>query len=300
MKIDKQYGNIAFSEADHVYFDITDTTKKYVSVTTLIHKYTNKFDDFFWSAFKALEKLIPSDYWKVEKKSLLSTKRFNKSILDLYNISEDEFNKTQQDILDEWYKKNKESCERGTKIHAELESSFYKDPNKAVKRFGLGGKFTCKKGYFELDLEYGIYPEYLIYRDCPDNIMHIAGQVDLIIKQGNEITIVDWKTNAKIDQKGGFNTQTKSTAKMKYPLNNLEDCNYEHYTMQLSTYAWMLQKINPDFIIKDLIIVHFDHEGNTTTYHCEYKKAEVERMLRDYKKQLIIENNRNKRKKIEY
>lgn len=300
MKIDKQYGNIAFSEADHKYFDITDSTKKYISVTTLINSYAQNFNKSFWSAFKVLERLIPEDSWKVEKKSLLNTQKFDKSILDLYNISENEFNKAQQDILDEWDKKNKESCDRGTKIHAELESSFYKDPNKAVKRFGLGGNFTCKKGYSELDLEYGIYPEYLIHRDCPDNIMHIAGQVDLIIKQGNEIIIADWKTNSKIDQKGGFNVKTKSTVKMKYPLNNLEDCNYEHYQLQLSTYAWMLQKINPNFIIKDLILVHFDHEGNTTTYHCEYKKAEVERMLKHYKKELIKEQQRAKRKRIEY
>ena len=40
---------------------------------------------------------------------------------------------------------------------------------------------------------------------------------------------------------------------MKYPLNNLDDSNFWHYSLQLSTYAWMLQKLNPNFIIKDLI-----------------------------------------------
>ena len=56
---------------------------------------------------------------------------------------------------------------------------------------------------------------------------------------------------------------------MLYPLNNLDDSNFWHYTLQLATYAWMLQKINPDFIIKDLILYHFDHKGNETLYHCE-------------------------------
>ncbi len=301
MNIDKKNGNIAFSEKEHVYFDITDESKNFISVTTLIHQYTNPFCAEFWSAYKALEQLLPKDSWAIEKKSLLKTKKFDKSILDLYDISELDFNKAQQEILDQWDKEKREACDRGTKIHAELEHSFYKGgDNVSLQRFGIGGKFVCKKDYYDLDLEYGVYPEYLIYRESEDGILKLAGQVDLIIKSGNEIVIVDHKSNKKIDQKGGFNTQTKQTAKMKYPLNTLEDCNYSHYTLQLSTYAWMLQKLNPNFIIKDLILNHYDHNGNNTLYHCEYKKKEVERMLLDYRKKLIIQNQRDRRKRIEY
>ena len=301
MKIDKQNGKVCFNDLNHCYFDVNDESKQYISVTTLIHRYTQEFDKEFWSAYKALEKLIPKENWAVEKKSLLNTKKFNREILNVYNISELEFNKTQQDILDEWDKKNKESCERGTKIHAELENSFYKSgKNVSLQRFGIGGKFECKKDYSDLDLEYGVYPEYLIYRESDDGILRLAGQIDLIIKQGNEITVADYKTNQEIKQKAGFNTQTKSTAKMKYPLNNLDDANFWHYTLQLSTYAWMLQKLNPNFIIKDLIICHFDHKGNETIYHCDYLKKDVERMLSHYKKELILEERRSKRKEIEY
>ena len=87
---------------------------------------------------------------------------------------------------------------------------------------------------------------------------------------------------------------------MKYPLNNLPDCNFYHYTMQLSTYAWMLQKINPNFIIKDLILNHYDHNGKNTLYRCQYLKDEVEKMLYFHKKQVLIDKERAKRKKIEY
>ena len=635
-------GNIAFTESNHKYFDITDPSKEYISVTTLIHRYTQPFDKEFWSTYKALEKLLPKDSWNIEKKSLLSTKKFNKELLDVYNISENDFNKVQQDILDAWDEENRKSCERGTKIHADIENSFYTHPhNISLKKFGLGGKFECKKDYSELDLEYGVYPEYLIYRESDDGILRLAGQIDLIIKSGNEITIVDHKglpldtpiltstgwstmgelqvgdkvfdkdgnlcnvtvkssihynpcckinfdnaesiiadidhrwlvsfklhkptkknpdgykhkimttmelkvyldsiekrttqnipkilnakplnttssklpldpyllgvwlgdgskdcgvitqatnshvwdelkargyeigdnlnhdpersgvdmrtvygirgilnylnvlnnkhipemyllasyedrldllrglmdtdgyfhpkrkrfvmttsfdwqmegmkqllsslgckvtvfreihkynnkefpgwninfttnnfnpfltrnteienivtidknsfrniesieyvetvptqciavdspshtylcthslivthnTNKKIDQKSGYNSQTKSTTKMKYPLNNLDDANFYHYTLQLSTYAWMLQKINPNFVIKDLILNHYDHNGNNTLYHCEYLKKDVERMLYHYKKELILEQQRSKRKRIEY
>lgn len=300
MKIDKQNGNVAFSEDSHTYWNVNDN-EKYISVTTLIHKFTQPFDKDFWSAYKALEKLIPKDSWAIEKKSLLSSKKFDKDILDLYNISEAEFNETQQGILDDWDNENRKSCERGTKIHEEIEHSFYKEGHDiSLQKFGIGGKFECKKDYSELDLEYGVYPEYLIYRESDDGILRIAGQVDLIIKSGNEITIVDHKTNKKIEQKSGFNTSTRSNVKMKYPLNNLMDCNFYHYTMQLSTYAWMLQKINPNFVIKYLILNHYDHNGNNTLYHCEYLKNEVEKMLYFYKKQVILDKEREKRRRIEY
>lgn len=299
MKFDKKNGNVAFVDKTHEYFDVTDPNKKYISVTTLIHKYTRPFDSDFWSKYKALERLIPKDSWQIEKKSLLSSKKFDKEILKIYNISENKFNQEQQNILDEWQKKNIESCRRGTKIHSMLENALYKaEKNVSLKKFGIGGKFECRKDYYELDLENGAYPEYLIYLE--DGDFRLAGQVDLIVKQGNNITIADYKTNQKIDQKGGFDTVSKSTAKMLYPLNNLEDANFYHYTMQLSTYAYMLQKINPNFIIKDLILYHFDHNNKETMYHCDYLKDEVERMFSHYKKNMSLEQKRSKRKRIEY
>lgn len=301
MNVDKKNGNVGFSEKEHKYFNLDNPEKDYISVTTLIGRYEQPFDKDFWSTYKALEKLISKDAWQVEKKSLLNTKKFNKEILAVYNISELDFNKVQQNILDEWDRKKRESCERGTKIHSDLENSFYNlGSNVTLQKFGIGGKFECKKDYSDLDLENGVYPEYLIYRESEDGILRLAGQIDLIVKQGNDIWVIDHKSNEKIEQKGGFDSKTRSTAKMLYPLNNLEDCNFIHYSLQLSTYAWMLQKVNPNFIIKDLIINHYDHQGNNTLYHCDYLKDEVERMLYHYKKQIILEAQRAKRKKIEY
>lgn len=300
MKIDKQNGNVAFSDESHTYWNVSNN-EEYISVTTLIHRYTQPFDKEFWSAYKSLEKLLPKDSWNIEKKSLLNSKKFDKSILEEYNISELDFNKTQQGIIDDWDEENRKSCERGTKIHADIEQSFYDNPKDiSLQKFGLGGKFECRKDYSELDLEYGVYPEYLISRESPDNVLRLAGQVDLIVKSGNEIIICDWKTNKEIKQKSFYNSKTKSSSKMKFPLNHLDDVNFNHYTLQLSTYAWMLQKVNPDFVIKDLILVHFDHNDKQTIYHCPYLKEDVEKMLLHYKKDIILEKKRNNRKRIEY
>lgn len=300
MQIDKQNGSMCFNEESHTYWNENDN-EKYISVTTLIKRFQQPFDRDFWSAYKALEKLLSPEDWKIEKKSLLNSHVFDKSILDIYDITENTFNKTQQDILDEWDKTARESCERGTRIHAELENSMYKmGANVSLKKFGIGGKFVCDKGRTNLDLESGVYPEYLISRTSEDGILRIAGQIDLLVKNGNDIIICDWKTNKEIKTKSGFDTKSKKTIKMLYPLNTLDDCDMVHYNLQLSTYAWMIQKLNPNFVIKDLILVHFDHSGKQTVHHLPYLKEDVERMLRDYKRQIIHEKQQEKYKRIEY
>lgn len=300
LEITKQNGKVAFSEESHVYWDV-DTDSRYISVTTLIEKFGQPFDKDFWSAYKALERLIPSESWKIEKKSLLNSKRFNKDILDVYNISEIDFNKEQQNILDTWQEENHKSCERGTKIHAEFENAMYEaGANASLNKFGIGGKFVCDKGRTNLDLENGVYPEYLISRTSEDGILRLAGQIDLLVKQGNDIIIIDYKTNKELKMKSGFDTKTRSTVKMKYPLNHLDDCNFMHYTMQLSTYGWMIEQLNPNYKVRDLIILHRDHNNTDTIYHLDYKKDEVIKMLKFYKKELIKEKQHAKIKPIEY
>ena len=85
----------------------------------------NLFDKEFVSKYKALERLIPADDWKKEKGGIWKSHKIPKDFLEVYNIIKKNLNKVQQDILDEWAEINRESCERGTKIHAQLENSFY-------------------------------------------------------------------------------------------------------------------------------------------------------------------------------
>ncbi len=73
---------------------------------------------------------------------------------------------------------------------------------------------------------------------------------------------------------------------MKYPLNDLMDSNYYHYLMQLSTYGYMIEQLNPDKYIKELKLVHIDRNGKQTIYPLEYKKDDVERMIHHYAKSL--------------
>ena len=300
MVINKQNGEVAFNEQEHAYWNVNDNGR-YISVTTLIGKYAPEYDSQFWSAYKALEQILPIESWKIEKKALLSSKKLDKNLFSIYGIDENEFNKVQQDILDSWEAKKQASCERGTKIHSMIENKFYEGgKNVSLKKFGIGGKFECRKDYLELDLPYGVYPEYLIYYENEDKTVRLAGQIDLLIKNGNNIVLIDHKTNEKIDKKSFYNNITKTSDKMLYPLNHLDECNFNHYTMQLSTYAYMLQKLNPEFVIEKLYINHYDHNNKNTIMECPYLKAEVENMLKHYKKQLIKDKQEARRKPIEY
>lgn len=81
---------------------------------------------------------------------------------------------------------------------------------------------------------------------------------------------------------------------MKYPLNNLDDVNYFHYELQLSTYAWIIEKNNPTLHIKGLYLLHHDHNNKKTVYQCEYRKDDVERMLAFYKKETEYQDHKKK------
>ena len=287
---DKINGNVYYYDDEHVYVD-KDTNDKFTSVTTLIHKYTHEFDSVFWSAYKALEALMDEDTFFILKKSLLATKKFHHSILGKFGINEEEFANKRAEILQSYDDERNKSCERGTRIHAEFENMFYNSGKSNLKKYGLGdlaGDFLCKKDYYDLEEEKGIYPEYLISKVSSDGILRIAGQIDLLIKDGNDIYIVDWKTNKEIKQKSYFNRNKRMSERMKFPLNHLDDCNYMHYTLQLSLYAYLLEQINPDFNIKLLKLIHVDHSDKQTEYVLDYRRDDVIKMLNHYKKQLKI------------
>lgn len=67
LSIDKQNGTVVFNEKAHHYWDINDPSIKFTSVTTMIEQFGQPFDKEFWSAYKALEKLLPADEFKIEK-----------------------------------------------------------------------------------------------------------------------------------------------------------------------------------------------------------------------------------------
>ena len=290
IKVDKFNDTVFFNDATHAYYD-KETMEKYTSVTTLIHNYSQEFSESFWSSYKALEALLDESEWLQIKPQLLSNKKIPKNLFKLVTLDENAYEAKRQEIIAEYARKRDEACERGVAIHSQFENSFYGNKNIDFKRFGCGelkGNFECKKDYYKLDLKQGVYPEFLISLKSRDGVLRISGQIDLLIIDDNDIIIVDFKTNREIKKTSYYNKAKKSHEMMKFPLNNLQDCNLNVYSLQLSAYAYLLQQINPQYNVKKLLLYHIDHDGNETIIPCEYLKDDVERMFKHYKKQLKI------------
>jgi hypothetical protein len=77
---------------------------------------------------------------------------------------------------------------------------------------------------------------------------------------------------------------------LKYPVSHLQDCNLNHYNLQLSIYAWMLEQFGFEVIAME--IEHFQLESDnekdfkiidSTVYEFVYLEKEIKDMLKFYK-----------------
>ena len=315
MQIDKMNNELAFNEEFHKYWNVKYPDRSYTSVTTLIGKYHEQFDDEFWSRYKALQKFVGEEYFdgpmkksgkrgpsSATKLELLDKKRFDYKWLEKYNIDRKEFEDEAFGIRVSYIKAAEEACDRGNIHHNRKENHWYTKPIFDVSHLipvEPSAKFMCEKHNFDLQRDKAVLPEFLVYFSDATGTLHLAGQIDLLIKDGNDIYILDYKTNAKgMKDKAYFDFKKKKTTRMYYPINNIDDHMLNHYTLQLSIYAFMLQKINPDFNIKLLRLLHIDGEGVETDYDVPYLKTDVERLLKHYRKELQIADFREENKKL--
>ena len=88
----------------------------------------------------------------------------------------------------------------------------------------------------------GVYPEHMIYLKSAG----ICGQADRVEVIKDTIDLYDYKTNKEIKTKG-FTSWDGVTEKMTGPLSHLDDCNFNHYALQLSIYMYMMLKHNHSY-----------------------------------------------------
>ena len=149
--------------------------------------------------------------------------------------------------------------------------SFYHDQREAdlmsidtINRQGVAVPII--KPIFENNIKYapnqrlteGIYPEHLIYLKSAG----ICGQSDRVEVVKGTIDVIDYKTNKEI-KKESFKNWEGISQKMLGPCAHLDDCNFNHYALQLSTYLYMMLKHNPIYKPGKLTLHHiiFEKEG---------------------------------------
>ena len=101
----------------------------------------------------------------------------------------------------------------------------------------------------------GIYPEHLVYL----NSAGICGQGDRIEVVQNVVDVYDYKTNKEIKTEGYTNWEGV-TKKMLGVCSHLDDCNLNHYALQLSTYMYIILKHNHDLKPGKIQIQHVTFE----------------------------------------
>jgi ATP-dependent exoDNAse (exonuclease V) beta subunit len=222
--------SIIFNATDHSYKSIDDDIN-WTSVTTLVSNFKKHFD-----AKKVAEKVSKN------KKS------------KWYGIDP----VTIQEI---WTNEAKRATDLGTYYHNEREADLC--ALSSMEREGVtipvfspqettinGIKFAPSQ-----KLEPGVYPEHMVYLKSAG----ICGQSDLVEVVNGKVNIIDYKSNKKIDMESYVDWEGKSK-KMLPPIDNLDDCHFSHYALQLSIYMYIILKHNPKLKAGKIFIHHITFE----------------------------------------
>ena len=102
-----------------------------------------------------------------------------------------------------------------------------------------------------------------------------AGTVDLVVreKSDGDIVFFDWKTNEKIEKDNPWHSALT-------PIEDLRDCNYDKYRLQLDTYRWIAirNKYYPGKNIR-MGIIHLKPDG-VDWYKIENMDGRIGQMLK--------------------
>jgi len=245
------FNDITFYDEPHKYFL---NNKELISVTTLIHKYQEEFQEDYWSNYKS-----------------------------------EQFHISQKEILRAWNFINKKGIIKGSAIHDYAQNLFenkkFEYPSDIiVKEFGFDpviNEYNITKKHvdkFYNDVHGKLIPirtEMIVY----DKESLIGGMLDILFYniKAKEFQIWDNKTNKD------FTFEMKS----RHLLNELyvlEDCDLELYSLQLGLYKYIIEK-NISIKLGKSYIIWFSH--NNSTYQI------IEAKNRSYYVDIIVKNRIN-------
>ena len=241
------FNDLKYFDKPHKYYV---NNSEYISVTTLINKYKEKFDEDYWSRYKA-----------------------------------NEYGLTQRDILRVWKFINQKGTIKGSIIHDYVENLFLNKIFEYPK-----DKIISHFGFDPIRKEYEMTKTHadLFYKDSTNKLIPIkselvvcdkesmiAGMMDMLFYnvKAKEFQIWDYKTNKEFSD--------KSERKLKDLLYLLDDCDLNIYSIQLELYKQILHR-NTNIRIGKCFIVWFSHNNPT------YKIIETKNM--EYYVNQIIEN----------
>lgn len=231
--------SIAFEPTTHSYTSLDPSDKtRWISVTTLL------------GALKQ-----PFDGKNIAKKS--SSNKKSKW-----------FGMTPEQIQEVWKKEADRACNLGNWYHDQREKDILDCEtivryNSELPVIRPMQDESGKKVAPSQKLIDGIYPEHMVFLRSAG----ICGQSDLVEVANGEVHITDYKTNKEIKTES-FKNWEGISQKMNAPVSHMDDCNLNHYNLQLSIYMYIILKHNPTLKPGKLTIHHimFEEEDEKDEY----------------------------------
>lgn len=322
--MDSRYNSdyLYFDEPTHKYTDSLGNS--YISVTTMIHdNYTPKFDKKYWLRKKSRELGISSK--ELERQWQAITDEACSRGTATHNGIEDAIKENSM---------FKNAIQYLNQVESDRCITVADIPNLIPRPLDLNKFKEATNNKYEkiYDVfDFYINKGYTIYSEIGAFLIDylISGTIDILCIKEDRFVILDWKTNRNgLQFEAGYFKKDKSTTpaqltnqyivkdeKMLPPLSHLDNCNGMHYTMQLSTYARMVELIL-DIPCVGLGLCHIgspfvknkygmpyrdknnqypiDENGEETVnwYHINYLRNEVDAILRDRK--TFLDSNSNK------
>lgn len=244
------FNKIKFDDPTHSYYI---DGRKLTSVTTLIHKYTSHFDEEYWAPKKAEEYLVSSDMVKYAWTFLNQLSTFKGSALHNF-IENYYFNKLYQ------YPKEL------------ILDNFGYDP--IIEDYELIKKQFINFYNDSFGKLVSIRPELIVY----DEEYQVSGMVDMLFlnNKSNNFEIWDWKTNKKLNTQNRFQ-------KMSGIFSDLDDCEFNVYSLQLNTYKYIIEKNTDIKLGESYIVWYFSGNLNYKIIKIPDMQSRVREMLEEFR-----------------
>lgn len=235
---------VNFIDSTHTYYSPEYPDIKWTSVTSVVH---NMCQPFEWTAEQSSLKkptaAKPNKWYQMDPKEIQAA----------------------------WDAERDRSTNLGTWYHNKRENALLSRTDIPIHppKYKEGEKISLPQ-----KLVPGIYPEHLVYLMAAG----ICGQSDLVTVTDKSFSITDYKTSKEIKRKGVEYWDKKKECtvvkKMLGPCKHLDDCEFYHYAVQLSLYAYMVWRANPKLEIDKLTIEHvkFEEEGKNKYDYPIYRK----------------------------
>jgi hypothetical protein len=293
-----------FNEELHRYTDKNGNVL--LSATQFLGHFYSHFEDQeqFWLIYKSLQYLSDIDkpinikkysedldeligntifsekqYKQYQKYGLSYCNKDDKLFINIFSfVEQEEILRVCKLIKNSWIEGNKKSTRKGSNFHLSKENDQFKD-----KLFNFKGiDYPVIPQYSDIDwynLEVGVHVELKLI--LPK--FKLAGTADqIIILPNKKIICRDFKTNLEIKKANKYQ-------KMLHCCSHLDDCNLNHYYLQLSLYIYMLEQFGyqfeyAEFHHYDLVEVTKDvyEIAKDTIYPVPYMKDTIVEMLKWY------------------